>query len=82
MAKCKRWASALIGLVTLAMVAAACGDDTNGADGPSGLTGSITISGSSTVQPVSTAVAELFNETNRDEVTRDLIAWLDQQLAR
>ena len=24
---------------------------------------------------------ELFNETNRDEVTRDLIGWLDQLLA-
>ena len=25
---------------------------------------------------------ELFNETNRDEVTRDLIRWLDQVVAR
>ncbi|HEX6244254.1 MAG TPA: alpha/beta hydrolase [Polyangiales bacterium] len=35
-----------------------------------------------TVRVYPDARHELFNETNRDEVTRDLIAWLDQQLAR
>ena len=52
----------------LMLVAAACGgngtDDPGG--GPSGLTGSITISGSSTVEPISALVAELFNEPNPD----------------
>jgi phosphate transport system substrate-binding protein len=68
MAKGKRWARMLAGVTVLALVGAACGDDTpsGDGDGPSGLTGSITISGSSTVQPISTAVAELFNETNPD----------------
>jgi phosphate transport system substrate-binding protein len=53
---------------SLAIVAAACssdgGDDGGGTTGASGLTGSITISGSSTVQPISALVAEIFNETN------------------
>jgi phosphate transport system substrate-binding protein len=76
MAKGKRWAPMLAGVTVLALVGAACGDDTNSgdgpSDGPSGLTGSITVSGSSTVQPISTAVAELFNETNPDvEITVD-----------
>ena len=66
MAKSKRWARLLAGLTVVALVGAACGGDTDGGDGPSGLTGSVTISGSSTVQPISTAVAELFNETNPD----------------
>jgi alpha-beta hydrolase superfamily lysophospholipase len=35
-----------------------------------------------TVRAYPEARHELFNETNRDEVTRDLIAWIDQQLAR
>ncbi len=39
---------------------------------PEGLTGSITISGSSTVEPISRLVAELFNEPNPDvEITVD-----------
>jgi phosphate transport system substrate-binding protein len=59
-------------VVALALVAAACGDDdggetgstTGGATGSTAedLTGTITISGSSTVQPISSLVAELFNE--------------------
>jgi phosphate transport system substrate-binding protein len=76
MLKGKRWARMLIGLVALTMVAAACGDDNPSGNGdPSadaGLTGSITISGSSTVEPISALVAELFNETNTDvEITVD-----------
>ena len=55
-------------LLALALVAAACGDDaatTTTANGPTttggSLTGSIDISGSSTVEPISAGVAELFN---------------------
>ena len=53
------------------VVATACGDDSptppgNGSPVPEGLTGSITISGSSTVEPISGLVAELFNEPNPD----------------
>jgi phosphate transport system substrate-binding protein len=68
MAKSTRWARMLAGLAVLALVSAACGDDGGGDEDPSsaGLTGSVDISGSSTVQPISTAVAELFNETNPD----------------
>ena len=67
MAKGKRWARMLAGVAVLALVGAACGDD-GGGDGDrsaaAGLTGSITISGSSTVEPISSLVAQLFNETN------------------
>src|SRR5688500_16786480 len=41
----------------------ACGDDASGSDG---LTGKISIDGSSTVFPVVQAAAELFNEENPD----------------
>ena len=54
------------GVVTLAIVAAACGGDGGDGDVPEGLTGSIAISGSSTVEPISSLVAELFNESNPD----------------
>jgi phosphate transport system substrate-binding protein len=61
----------LAGVLALSLVAVACGGD----DTPSGtgggtdpaepeLTGSITISGSSTVEPISSFVAEIFNETS------------------
>jgi phosphate transport system substrate-binding protein len=63
-------------VASLAIVAAACSSDDNGggssgetgggASGASGLSGTIVISGSSTVQPISTAVAETFNQTNPD----------------
>jgi phosphate transport system substrate-binding protein len=51
----------------LSLVAAACGDDDGSETGGTGstaedLTGTITISGSSTVQPITSLVAELFNE--------------------
>jgi phosphate transport system substrate-binding protein len=63
-------------IAVLALVAAACGDDddgsetgsTGGATGSPALTGTITISGSSTVQPITSLVAELFNEDVSSDV--------------
>ncbi len=70
MRKGKRWARMLIGSMVLTIVASACGDDPGDGPGAEGLTGSITISGSSTVEPISGLVAELFNEPNPDvEIT-------------
>jgi len=66
----KQWLSLVAGAIALMVTATACGDDGNtGGDGPSveqGLTGSISISGSSTVEPISSLVAELFNGPNPD----------------
>lgn len=67
----------LAAVAALSLVAAACGDDdgdttgsTGGATGSTAedLTGTITISGSSTVQPITSLVAELFNEDVSDGV--------------
>ena len=63
-------------VAVLALVAAACGDDdgggetgsTTGASGATALSGTITISGSSTVQPITSLVAELFNEDVSSDV--------------
>jgi len=56
-----------LGALALAVTACSSGDGDGGRSGePSGLTGTITISGSSTVQPISALVAELFNESNPD----------------
>ena len=64
-------------MLVLALVGAACGGDdeepsdgtgatgetgSTGSTGSEDLTGTITISGSSTVEPISSLVAELFNE--------------------
>jgi len=58
---------AVAGLVVLALAATACSSGEGpGPDGSSGMAGTITVSGSSTVQPISALVAELFNETNPD----------------
>ena len=61
--------------ISLSLVAAACGGDdgdetgpTGGGTGPTSLEGTITISGSSTVQPITSLVAELFNEDVSDRV--------------
>lgn len=61
-------ASGAVWVATLAFVAAACGGGGGQGDGdaPEGVTGSVTISGSSTVEPISSLVAELFNESNPD----------------
>jgi phosphate transport system substrate-binding protein len=47
----------------VALVAASCGDSGGGA-GASDLTGELAISGSSTVEPITVAVAEKFNAAN------------------
>lgn len=54
-------------LATVAVVAAACGDSGTTADGGDtgdGLGGAVNISGSSTVEPISARVAEMFSATN------------------
>jgi phosphate transport system substrate-binding protein len=62
----------MAGILSLTLLAAACGgDDTNAGNGggggsAAGLTGTITASGSSTVQPITSLVAELFAEQNPD----------------
>lgn len=65
--KLQRIVAALAGCSALALGVAACGDDdTTGGDGASAsaaeVSGSIRIDGSSTVQPVAEAAAELFGE--------------------
>ena len=73
MVKRRKWAVVAL-FAALTLVAAACGDDEGdgGADGggeptgPANLEGSIVVSGSSTVEPISSLVAEIFNETNPD----------------
>ena len=67
----KKWLLALSAGLVLALGVAACGgddDDDSSSDGDSasGLSGSISIDGSSTVQPFAEAAAELFNEENPD----------------
>jgi phosphate transport system substrate-binding protein len=75
MRKSRKLAGILAGVLAFSLIAAACGSDddepggssgvTTGATGDTGgaaLTGTITISGSSTVEPISSLVAELFNE--------------------
>jgi phosphate transport system substrate-binding protein len=61
----------MAGILSLTLLAAACGGDTNAGNGggggsAAGLTGTITASGSSTVQPITSLVAELFAEQNPD----------------
>ena len=64
-------------IAVLALVAAACSDDdgggetgsTTGASGATALSGTIVISGSSTVLPISSLVAELFNEDVSSDVS-------------
>jgi phosphate transport system substrate-binding protein len=66
----RNWLTILAALAALSLVAAACGDDGGGggATGTTALEGTITISGSSTVQPITSLVAELFNEDVSDGV--------------
>jgi phosphate transport system substrate-binding protein len=67
----KKWLFVLAASGVLALGVAACGDDDDdggdgGGDTPSGLSGSIRIDGSSTVAPLTQAIAEGFNEANSD----------------
>ena len=67
MRKLRNHAGVLAGVLALALVGAACGGDDGTGDGGSPspeLEGTITVSGSSTVEPISSLVAELFVETN------------------
>jgi phosphate transport system substrate-binding protein len=67
----RKWLTILAALAALSLVAAGCGDDdgdTTGTTGTTALEGTITISGSSTVQPITSLVAELFNEDVSDGV--------------
>jgi phosphate transport system substrate-binding protein len=56
--------------ISAGLVAAACSSDGGGAGSGSteaaGVSGNVTVSGSSTVQPITSLVAELFNEDNPD----------------
>jgi phosphate transport system substrate-binding protein len=68
----KKWLLAVSAGLVLALGVAACGGDddddssSDSGDSASGLSGSISIDGSSTVQPFAEAAAELFNEENPD----------------
>ena len=71
----KKWLLAVGASIVLAAGLAACGDDDDsssdsGGDSAGGLSGTIAIDGSSTVQPFAQAAAELFGEDNPDvEIT-------------
>ena len=68
----RKWLTILAALAALSLVAAACGDDdgdTTGTTGATGettteVTGSLNISGSSTVEPITSLVAEQFQGLN------------------
>lgn len=74
----KKWLVLLAAMASLSLLGAACSDDDGGETGTTGgstgttaqdLTGTITISGSSTVQPITSLVAELFNEDVSSDVS-------------
>jgi phosphate transport system substrate-binding protein len=64
----KHWKRLVLGALAMSLVAAACGGDggSNGGTGDGGneLTGSLNISGSSTVEPITSLVAEKFQSVN------------------
>ena len=65
MGKRGKWLAVVAAALSLSLLAAACVGSDDGGTGDTGsgdLTGTITISGSSTVQPISSLVAELFNQ--------------------
>ena len=74
MKRFRRSAGVTAAVLVLTLIAAACSSDDDGGGGDTGATGdtgaqpsgSIVISGSSTVEPISSIVAEIFNETNPD----------------
>jgi phosphate transport system substrate-binding protein len=55
-----------IGLLTLSLVLAACGNASGESQGGGNVSGKIAIEGSSTVQPITQAVAEGFSQQNPD----------------
>lgn len=64
-----KWLAVLVSVSVLALGVAACGDDdssTSGSGGGEDLSGSIRIDGSSTVAPLSEAIAEQFMAENPD----------------
>jgi phosphate transport system substrate-binding protein len=62
-----KWLAAIASVSVLALGVAACGDDDGGnGGGGSGLSGTIRIDGSSTVAPLTEAVAERFQSENSD----------------
>jgi phosphate transport system substrate-binding protein len=63
MVKVRSSAGIVATVLAFALVAAACSDNPTE---PAGVSGTVAISGSSTVEPISSAVAELFNDTNPD----------------
>ena len=57
----KPWSRVVLGALALSLVAAACGgDDPEPSDGGDEITGSLNISGSSTVEPITSLVGEKF----------------------
>ncbi len=63
----KPWTRLVLGALVLSLVAAACGDSGNNggtSSGGSAVTGSLNISGSSTVEPITSLVAEKFQSAN------------------
>ena len=60
----KLWKRMILGTLALSLVAAACGGDGGTGDGGDELTGSLNISGSSTVEPITSLVAEKFQAEN------------------
>jgi phosphate transport system substrate-binding protein len=66
----RRGSVGVVVFAALSLMAAACGGGSTDAGGQTELTGKIFISGSSTVEPISSLVAELFIEENTDvEIT-------------
>ncbi|HJU57538.1 MAG TPA: substrate-binding domain-containing protein [Actinomycetota bacterium] len=64
MRKQRRWALIVGAASALALVAAACGNDGDGAGATGEISGSLNISGSSTVEPITSLVAEKFITQN------------------
>jgi phosphate transport system substrate-binding protein len=66
--KSSKWLTAIASVCALALGVAACGDDDGSGDsaGGGGLSGSIRIDGSSTVAPLTEAIAEEFEAENPD----------------
>ncbi|MDQ3783821.1 MAG: phosphate ABC transporter substrate-binding protein, partial [Actinomycetota bacterium] len=68
----RRHTRLLVAALAFSLLAAACGGDDDGGDASAGenggesLSGKVTISGSSTVEPITALNAEIFSEQNPD----------------